>query len=523
MLSLLNSVARASCPARPASILSVYQDHSPAAGESILTAAEPWNNAEEGFMWIRATPSDLSASSGNQYVLDLNNGGSSPSVGIRIDDASNEQENRYRDDSGNLSSASLPRRAVIEGSKRTFGLTWDNANGEIWLVGGCASQDYSFSSGSFAAAGFSRLFVGSRNGGSETFTGTFEALEVGNKFLSVSELSYRMKHSQSFVIVGAGQSLMGGHWRSQESTTEGGYLNMAETAAQSLTDQEILTLDGTTGASALTEDTNPSSYWWNRANQTPGPAYETFLAEIREYNIVPDWCLWAQGESDSFDIEKEGEISRALYKENLLNTYNRMRSDLNPNMKIGIQGIGRRSGSFSNTGGIQSIREIQQELAFEYEWIHMLGYSYDQALYDEVHLDDAGYETLGARLIRRALDIDGETLSGSTYGPMITAAERSGTTISVTLSHDGGTDFTPSSGIVGFRFFDDTSEIAINSAVRDDASTVTLTLASEPSSGTETLYYCYDDAQDITNANIANVLRDNSPQALPAVPAMIKL
>ncbi|HRC26917.1 MAG TPA: hypothetical protein PKX87_05750, partial [Alphaproteobacteria bacterium] len=99
-------------------------------------------------------------------------------------------------------------------------------------------------------------------------------------------------------------------------------------------------------------------------------------------------------------------------------------------------------------------------------------------------------------------------------------ATRTGTTVSVTIAHDSGTDLTPSIGIEGFSFFDGTTPIAITSAVRTNATTLTLTLASAPVSGTRTLYYGYD---AMVGLNTANVVRDNSPYALPLRAGKISL
>jgi hypothetical protein len=76
----------------------------------------------------------------------------------------------------------------------------------------------------------------------------------------------------------------------------------------------------------------------------------------------------------------------------------------------------------------------------------------------------------------------------------------------VTIAHDGGTDFMPTTGIQGFVFLDNTTPITISAAVRTDATTVTLTLASAPTSGIETLYYGYAhlDSVDVTKLIVDN-------------------
>ncbi|HPF79008.1 MAG TPA: hypothetical protein PLF01_06910, partial [Alphaproteobacteria bacterium] len=126
---------------------------------------------------------------------------------------------------------------------------------------------------------------------------------------------------------------------------------------------------------------------------------------------------------------------------------------------------------------------------------------------------DAGYLIAAQRHCLSLLDENGA------IGPKITTAARSGTIITVTIAHDAGDDFTPTSNIEGFKFFDDNVEIAISSAVRSNSTAITLTLASAPS-GTETLYYGYDDMAGI---NTANIIRDNAAVPMPLRTAKIIL
>ncbi|MGL6009425.1 MAG: hypothetical protein ACRC1D_08210, partial [Culicoidibacterales bacterium] len=94
--------------------------------------------------------------------------------------------------------------------------------------------------------------------------------------------------------------------------------------------------------------------------------------------------------------------------------------------------------------------------------------------------------------------------------PVITGAVRSTVTVTVTLRHSKGTDFTPTTGISGFRYFNNSgTEITITAAVRTNATTITLTLASGVAG---TLYYIYGDALSDT---AANYVKDNSENTMP--------
>ena len=165
-----------------------------------------------------------------------------------------------------------------------------------------------------------------------------------------------------------------------------------------------------------------------------------------------------------------------------------------------IQRIGRRTGGYTNTGGIQAVREVQQEIIDAFGWCHSAAEIYDLGLYNNVHLDDAGYVSAAVRNAQVILPVFDAGQATQT-GPRITDAIRTGTTITLTLSHDHAADFTPASAIDGFRFDDNGTPVTITAALRTDAVTVTLTLASAPLSGVETLYYGYDSMSAITPGN----------------------
>jgi hypothetical protein len=88
--------------------------------------------------------------------------------------------------------------------------------------------------------------------------------------------------------------------------------------------------------------------------------------------------------------------------------------------------------------------------------------------------------------------------------------------VTVTLVHDDGTDFTPASGIEGFKYFDNGSNpVTISAAVRTNATTITLTLASGIAG---TLYYGYD---ALLSVNTANLVKDNATIVMPLQTAKV--
>jgi hypothetical protein len=132
----------------------------------------------------------------------------------------------------------------------------------------------------------------------------------------------------------------------------------------------------------------------------------------------------------------------------------------------------------------------------------------------QVHLSRVGYAGNAPLVARIALKATGESVAGGVDGPQITNVSRLVAAVTVTITHDGGTDFTPTSSIGGFRFYDGTTstEIAISAAVRTNATTITLTLGSTPVSANQKLRYVYD---QLYNTDYSTLVIDNSANLLP--------
>lgn len=194
---------------------------------------------------------------------------------------------------------------------------------------------------------------------------------------------------------------------------------------------------------------------------------------------------WDQGESDMGNTTANFKL---WYKE----IFDDMRTVVG-DVPVVITSMGayKLNSTQTHYDNVAKLRLAHRELASENSWVHLAPEKYDLALAsgDNVHLTDPSNAVHGKRLARKILDVTGETISGGVDGPAISGAVRTGTSVAVTVAHDGGTDFTPTTGIQGFRFFDDGVEIAVNAAVRTNATTITLTLASTPS-GVERLDYC---------------------------------
>lgn len=461
---------------------------------------QDWFDINQGYMICRYTQKKLLDS--DSYAAVLNDGSSANTIGLRLDQTSHNLRAYIRAAStSQFTTANLDYQ--IEKTLSTAGIRWNNAEAEI-LSGGELVQDTL----SQLPAGINSLEIGARNGGSSPMHGHIRYLEIGTRDLTTKQLGNRLQKMEDVLIMGAGQSLMRGHFNSQETNGEDGKQKHREIIGQATQESSIILVDGSTGSSAASKTSSATNYWWDLATSTRGPAFDTFYQEINGIGAKPTIILWAQGEEDSHHIDVA--TSRAEYKQALEAIFADMRQTLG-NIYIYIQHIGRRT-SFANIGGVQAIRDIQKELITENTWCHEAAEIYDLPLHDSVHLTDAGYITAAERNSSALLGLAGKT------GPVISNANRTGSTITVTLTHDTGSDFTPTTNIEGFKFFDDSTEIAISSAVRTNSTTITLTLASTPSGTLKTLYYGYD---DMNSLNTANVVKDDSASQMPLRTAKI--
>ncbi|MEM6781117.1 MAG: sialate O-acetylesterase [Pseudomonadota bacterium] len=347
-------------------------------------------------------------------------------------------------------------------------------------------------------SGINRFWIGNRSG-NKSLNGWIKNLTFHQTERTAAQLG-QTAHTASHFIIGGGQSNFDGYEDDQTESKNSGQKILNE-QYQSYRTGNVVVANGSTAGSRLID--NDGTGWYNPNTQVYGDAYNYWKAVRDGFTGTCEAILFDQGESDVAE-------SKADYKTALLTVLTQLRNDCGGTVPVIIIPIGGRSDSEQN--GYQNIREAQQELASENSWIHLAPEKFDQELEASgTHLTDTGYQANAPRVIRKTIDVLGETVSGGVDGPTITNAIRSGTTVTVTLSHDSGADFMPSSGIEGFVFLDGITEIAITSAIRTNATTITLTLASSPS-GTETLYYGY---RSLFGINRANLVKDNSAEALP--------
>lgn len=287
-----------------------------------------------------------------------------------------------------------------------------------------------------------------------------------------------------------------GSWALMTSTGNGA--NAFGDVLQTSESVPIGLLDYGVGGSGLASGVGTSD--WTSA--TAGQPYPLFDAAVTAVGGKLEYLLWVQGEQDSYESETEADYESAL------STFiSKCRTDITngsneTNLPFIISLLGRTTNGTTDANQ-QAVRNAQIDTADTVADCYRVT-TVDLALGDAVHFSNAAYRTHGDRCAQAILDIIGN----QTYhrGPQITSATKvSSTVIDVTISHTGSTDFTPTTGITGFEVTDDdwSTNKTISSAVRQDATTIRLTLSSAIS-GAAKVRYMYGANPTITGAVVGN-------------------
>ncbi len=368
------------------------------------------------------------------------------------------------------------------------------------------------------ASGLTNLYVGGRpfNG---AMSGWVKKLSVYNQFRTVEQLGADMiPNSGVRAVISGGQSNKHGFFRSTAELLNSGEEKAIEQMDDYWGATENWLINGAQNGSFAIKQNDPNlgtaeeNWWYDPVADEFGPRMAYWEAVANGFGVDKIEAIdWDQGESDSASSLTE-------LKAAWLAVFVKMRSVVGAKPVI-ISPIGRRSDFQSSAYNV--LRLAQQELAEENSWIYLAPEKFIHALSDTAHMTNEGYGAHAEILMRKVMDVLGETVSGGVDGPEMVSAVRSGTSVTVSLSHNAGGDFTPSMGIAGFKFFDDLTEVVISSAVRTNATTITLTLAAVPS-GAETLYYGYGTMLEEAST-YTSLVRDTSSYQLPLRRAVVSV
>lgn len=229
-----------------------------------------------------------------------------------------------------------------------------------------------------------------------------------------------------------------------------------------------------------------------------------------------DVLNWACGFNDAFQNIL---VSEAQHLANLRQLFALIRSETGlPNLKITV-GISQLYTGTDTTVAPDAkwtaLRSAEMTVAqdannyFSAQW-------YDLPQGDGIHMTGPAFLVHAARIAENGLAALGLGGAVAETGPRITAAAAIyNTKTRVTITHNRGTDFTPTTGLSGFlvSFDNGSTYLTPSAAVRVDATHVDLTHAA--SGGVAPIVYDFLGKA----ANVSAVLKDNSPRNLPLNPS----
>lgn len=397
---------------------------------------------------------------------------------------------------------------MIAGRKNPVGITWIAGQTLRTFAGPMVYNDVAMT---VTASAFTQFIIGCGASTTAHVNGNIDRVTIINKNLNLPQIApYALGTNVGIserAIVGGGQSNMEGYFSSASTFRNTGETNFSAILNSVWgTSTRNWVINGSTAGSAFTA-------WQNGASAIT--RWKTIVSAYMAAGGIVEGIKWDHGESSlGFSVS----AFKTAYHDIFVDMQNHLGHTVEANyVPVVIVPIGRYrlANNQATDDNVAALKQAQQELARDYAWIHLAPEKVHQPLVDNiVHLTDDGYGAQAFLVIRKILKVLGETIVGGVDGPQITAVSRSGTTVTCTITHDGGTDFTPTSSIGGFRFYDGTTstEIAVSAAVRTNATTITLTLASTPTNATQILRHSFD--QNFNSAD-TTIMRDNSAYPLP--------
>ncbi len=257
-------------------------------------------------------------------------------------------------------------------------------------------------------------------------------------------------------------------------------------------------VDGAPLLSTSTPYSVDYGYWLNTAAGAPYPLFQVGAAAV---GGIIEFVLYIGSESDAFSGAAEANVEAGLGT-----LFGRLKTDCGSNVKMLIPMLGR--GTDWTDAGFDNVSTAIFNAVNNNPGMYLSTSKKDLALLDNVHLSASGNTTHGQREAQTALYLMGyETYYRGPYP--VSIAKVDSTHADITIAHHGGTDFTPASGITGFRIFEGGSARAISAAVRQTATTIRCTTAAL---GSGTLTFDYDFGE---NPDVSGAVFDNSPMALP--------
>lgn len=391
------------------------------------------------------------------------------------------------------------------------GFTW-KGNQAVIVSGALDSTAFTLSG---PPAGLSRLDIGGRPF-SEDMNGVVRRISIYRKQPSMTDIGRNIDFSNDWAVATFGQSNIAYSWGAPDNNNNSGERAWVAALDASYPSRRNWLLHGAVPGSSVLDPTTAAGYWRDGGTGLFGPLMARALDMIAGFKAGGGrfYALHSnQGETDASASQPAIAASWQACWAKIMT--------LTGPLPVGIECIARRQDGAAYDAGYQSVRELEQSLGAILPNTYLCPERIAQPMGgDALHLTDAGYAAQATLHARKMLNVLG-VVGGPVDGPQIASATRSGATVTVTLAYPAGiTDFTPTSGAAGFRFFDNTTEIALSGFTRLSATQFTLTLASLPSSGRENFYYAYG---GLYGVDYTKLVRGNDAYQLPLRAAHVVL
>lgn len=329
-------------------------------------------------------------------------------------------------------------------------------------------------------------------------------VRVGNETATTSNGTNAF--AVGMVILTAGQSNMAYMFESSLGTSvtpnsltrayNAGWITVPADGARTLANK-INDVTGVPVALVNTAVTSTDIASWQSGQTSYTDALSVASSAGNEFEFV----LWLQGEADI-----DTSMSKATYRAYLDALIANLRADLD--LPTGILNFVSCIVGVRPSGTGPEVRQAQYEAMIEGTNTYLGSFNIVVEMADSAHYTNAGRAQYGTWLGHIVAYINGDVSYGR--GPsIVNYSVVSSTVIDVNLIHRGGTDFTPTTGITGFIVLDNGISKTISSAVRQNATTIRLTLSSAYS-GALTVTY-----QNSNSPTVTGAVFDNSTLAFP--------
>ncbi len=350
------------------------------------------------------------------------------------------------------------------------------------------------------------LTIGARKSDVEDMDGWVASIDPIGEWLDESTVRKKMFYAGDIAVLDLGQSLADALYNSKDGGGTDGIRAHDELAHAVLGGAaQCHSINGSTSASGLLKTSDPTNYWIDLTDESFGPSMLKAIAKCDAYNMPIKIIRFKQVSGDA-----GANLSDYLRAQEIIYTYFLNRY---PSAAFLFSPPAGRTDALSagSQQFYQDVREARRAIAANNPRIEMLPVDFDLPYIDQVHHTKAGDIKLGQRWARKTLKLLGKTVTGSVDGPSATSATYNGSEIIVNLQHDAGMDITPLLGIEGFVVTDGNGAVTLSSAVRLTGNQIKLTSAI-PLVAPVTVFYGY---RTLAGVNLANLVRDNSPQQMP--------